>query len=85
MTLILHKYVVLIAEQTAVKGGFNYEKSMVDLSTLTEDEVYKLVKEVKEIKERLERAIWDESWKKPIVETTAALHISGAEVEKELI
>lgn len=64
MTLILHDYIVLIAKQTPVREGFSYEKSVVELSALTEDELHKLFGEATTITESLKEEIVQRNWKK---------------------
>lgn len=54
MTLIIHKYTVLLATQEVSKDGYKYEKVDVDLKELTKDELEKLYLETQNITSRLQ-------------------------------
>lgn len=64
MALILHDYIVLLAKQTPVKDGFSYEKAVIQLSELTEDELHKLFGEATNVTESLKEEIIKRNWKK---------------------
>lgn len=78
MTLIIHKYTVLLATQEVSKDGYKYEKIDVDLKELTKDELEKLYLETQSVEARLLMEISDRE-NTPIVDTPSTGSIAGAE------